>query len=153
VNGKLEIGRRQPKGEPGVITNWKGLVELQGERLKEGGIGGSRNSGVGGYEGNGTFVIDKSLEGNGKVGVRFAEDRAGEVQPADLDEGFVGVGGLYCVRGIKPSGRAGEGSSALGGGGLNNVRDFNNRSSRRLCFRLGLAFAPGGVVSCSLVKL
>jgi len=74
VDSKLEISQRQPKRGLGVIPNGKGLVELQGESLKEGGIGGSRNSCVGGYEGDGTFVIDESLEGNGKVGVRFGED-------------------------------------------------------------------------------
>jgi len=54
---------------------------------------------------------------------------------------------------IEPSGRAGEGSRALGGGGLDGVRDFNSGGTRRLCLRLGPAFAPGGVISSGLIKL
>ena len=153
VDGKLEIGRHQPKGEPRVVANGKRLVELQGESLKEGNIGGSWNCGVSGYEGDSAFVIDESLEGNGKVGVCFAEDRGGEVRPADSDKGFVGVRGLNRAGGIKSSGRAGEGSRALGGGGLNDLRDFNRSRTRRLCLGLGLAIAPGGVISCGLIKL
>jgi len=89
MDGKLEIGRGQPKGEPGVVTNGKGLVELQGESLKEGSIGGSWNSGVSGYEGDGALVIDERLEGDGNVRVCFAENRGSEVRQADLDNGFV----------------------------------------------------------------
>jgi len=55
--------------------------------------------------------------------------------------------------GIEPSGPAGEGRRAFGGGGLNAVRHFNSGGTRRLCLRLGFAFVPGGVVSCSLIKL
>ena len=111
------------------------------------------NGGVGRYEGDGAFVIDKGPEGYGNVGVCFAEDRGGEVRPADLDKGFVGVGGLNCAGGIEPSGCAGEGRRALGGGGLNAVRDLNSGRTRRLCLRLGFAFAPGGIVSYGLIKL
>jgi len=74
VDGKFEIGRHQPKGEPGVVTNGKGLVKFQREGLKEGSIGGSWNGGVSGYEGDTAFVIDESHEGNRKVGVCFAVD-------------------------------------------------------------------------------
>ena len=55
--------------------------------------------------------------------------------------------------GIEPSGRAREGRRALGGGRLDGVRDFNTGGTRRLCLRLGLAFAPGGVISSGLIKL
>jgi len=73
MDGKLEIGRGQPEGEPGVVIDRKGLVELQGEGLEEGSVGGSRNSGVGRYEGDGAFLIDKGLEGDRKIRVSFAE--------------------------------------------------------------------------------
>ena len=71
----------------------------------------------------------------------------------DSDKGFVRVGGMNRAGGIKPCGRAGEGRKALGRGGLNDVCDFNSGNTRGQCFRLGLAFAPAGVVSCCLIKL
>ena len=74
VNGKLEIGQCQPAGEPGVVSNGKGLIELEGEGFKKGSIGGSRNGSVGRYEGEGPFVIDEGSECDGEVGVYFAED-------------------------------------------------------------------------------
>ena len=126
MDGKLEIGRGQPEGEPGVVTDRKGLVDLQGESLEEGSVGGSRNSGVGKYKGDSPFVVDKGLEGDRKIGVSFAEDRGSEVWPADSDKGFIRVGGLNSAEGIEPSGHAGEGRRALGGGSLDGVRDFNS---------------------------
>ena len=74
MDGKLEISRGQPEGEPGVVTNRKELVELQGEGLEERSVGGSQNSGVCRYEGDRAFVIDKGLEGDRKIGVSFVED-------------------------------------------------------------------------------
>ena len=56
--------------------------------------------------------------------------------------------------GVRKSSRlAGEGSRALERGGLHDPRDFNSRSTRRLCFRLGPTFGPGGFVSYALIKL
>ena len=141
------------KGSQGLSPTGKGLIELQGEGLKEGSIGGSWNGGFGRYERDGAFVIDEGPEGDRKVGVCFAEDRGGKVWPADSDKGFIGVGGLNCAGGIEPSGSAREGRRALGGGGLEGVRDLNSTSTRRLCLRLGLARAPGDVVSCGRIKL
>jgi len=151
MDDKLEVGRRQPEGEPGVITNRKGLVELKGESLNEGSIGGGRNGGVSRYKGDGAFIIDEDLEGNREVGVSFAEGRGGEVWLADLDKGFVRGGGLNSAGGIEPSGRAGERRRALGGGGLNDVCDFNSGSARRLSLRLGLAFVPHCAFSGGLI--
>jgi len=88
------------------VTDGKGLMELQGESLKEGSIGGSWNSRVSEHKGDGAFIIDESLEGNGGVGVRLVEDRGGEVEPADSDMGFVGVGGLNHAGGRESSGCA-----------------------------------------------
>ena len=73
VDSKLEIGRCQPEGEPGVVSIGKGLVELQGESLKEGRVEGSWNSRVSGYEGGGAFVIDEGPEGTGRL--KFASRR------------------------------------------------------------------------------
>ena len=153
MDGKLEIGWRQPEGKPGVVANGKGLVEFKGESLKEGSIEGGRNSSVSGYEGDGTFIVDEGLEGNVKLGVCFVEDRGGEVWPADSDKGFIRVEGLNPGGGIEPSGQAGERRKALGGGSLKEIRDFNSGGTRRHCLRFGLAFAPGGVLSGSLIKL
>ena len=61
--------------------------------------------------------------------------------------------GLNSAGGIEPSGRAGEGRRAIGGGGLDGFRDFNSGGTRRLCLRLGLASAPSGGVSSGLIKL
>jgi len=57
------------------------------------------------------------------------------------------------VGGIEPSGRAGQGRRALGGGGLNGVRYLDSGSTRRLCLRLAFAFAPSSVISFGLIKL
>ena len=69
MDGKLEIGRCQPQGEPGVVTDRKGLIERQGEGLKEASVGGSWNSCVARYEGDGACVLHKGPEGDRKVGV------------------------------------------------------------------------------------
>ena len=46
MDGELHIGGGKSEGEPGIVANWEGLVELVGQCIEKGGIRSSRNGGV-----------------------------------------------------------------------------------------------------------
>ena len=46
MDGKLKISRGNSEGHPGVVADRKKLIELVGKRIKEAGVGSSRNRGV-----------------------------------------------------------------------------------------------------------
>ena len=46
---------------PGEVADREGLIELVGECIKKGGVGGSRDGGVDNSEGDRTIVIDQDF--------------------------------------------------------------------------------------------
>ena len=46
MDGELEIGEGKSEGQPGIVANWEGLVELMGQCIEKGGVRSSWNGGV-----------------------------------------------------------------------------------------------------------
>ena len=152
VNSELEVGGGEAESLPGVIGDGEGLIEVGGKGLKKGGVGSGGDGGVDNGEGDSVLAIDKGLERNRELRVGLLEDGGSDVREADMDEGFVRVGGMRTAGGVEPSGSAGEGRRALRRRGLHDGRDFGRcgpRTGGALAFSLTLS----GVLGCSLVEL
>ena len=102
------------EGQPGVVTDREGLVELVGKGLGEGLVGGGGDGGVDNGEGDSTIVIDKAFEANSEAGVGFPQDGGGQVGPADTDKIAFRVGGRQIPGGIESPGGTGEWRRPLG---------------------------------------
>ena len=81
------------EGQPGVAAHWERLIELVGESIEEGGVGGSRDGGVDNSEGDRTMVIGKDFKTDWEAGMSFPQDGDGQVGPSDADKITFGMGG------------------------------------------------------------
>ena len=102
------------KGQPGVVADREGLIELMGKSIKEGGVGSGRDGGVNNSEGDRTIVFDKDFETDREAGISFPQDGGGQVGPADDDKIAFVMGGKYVHRGEESPCGTGEGRRTLG---------------------------------------
>ena len=114
MEGKLWISGGESEGHPGVVADREELIELVGESIEEGGVGGSRDGGVDNSEGDRTMFIDKSFEADGEAGISFPQDGGGQVGPTDTDKVAFGMGGRYVPGGVESPCGTGEGRRTLG---------------------------------------
>ena len=101
MDGKMYISRGKSEGQPGVVADREGLIELVGKSIKEGGVGSSRAGGVDNCEGDRTIVIDKDFEADREARISFPEDIDGQVGHADADKVAFGMGGRYVPGGVE----------------------------------------------------
>ena len=114
MNGKLEIGRGKAEGQPGIIVNWEGLIELVGESVEKRRVGSSRNRNVDNCKGHSTIVVNKVFNANREAGVSFHEHRGGQVGPANADKIAFSVGSRGIPAGVESPSGTGEEWRALG---------------------------------------
>ena len=67
MDGELQISGGKSEGEPRIVANSEGLIELVGYCVEKGGVRSSRNGGVDDGEGDCTVLINKNFEGNRKT--------------------------------------------------------------------------------------
>ena len=93
MDGKLDCGRSETEGKPGVFSDRERLVEPRGEGFKVGSEGSGRDRGVRHNQGDRSFIVDKGFEGAGEGAACGAENRGSYVRPPGADVKGVGVGG------------------------------------------------------------
>ena len=102
------------EGEPGVVANREGWIDLVVKSIKVGVVGSSRDGSVDNGEGDLTIVVDKDFEADREAGVSFSQKGGSQVGRAEADNIALVVGGRHVPGGIESPSGIGEGRRTLG---------------------------------------
>ena len=101
VDGELTLIGGEPELGPRGLAHGEGLIEAGGKGLEVGLVGSGGGGRVGEENGDSSFVIDLSGEGQGKGAVGLAEKRGSNVGERSRDDVSLGVGDGGRPRGPK----------------------------------------------------
>ena len=107
------MSRGKSEGQLGIVAHGEGLIELVVKRIKQGGVGSSRNGDVNNGEGDRTIVVNKDFEADREARVSFTHNGDRQGVPTDADKITFGLGGKHVSEGVESPCSSGKGRRAL----------------------------------------